>query len=327
MTLLVWSEREAGDWEACVVTAYSMGLLYGGVRMAAPYTQAQRELLEAVPDEPQNLTTTDAMSLKVYGVKLRPFSTGTVADAVTRVGVGICLTGSGSPGTQWQPGFTGGHEIFYVPTSATVGLLYDPLAPNKSNPEVIAASRIVGWARSPTVGAAREVKQWEFGPPPATEEINVITRPVREDFMTGAGPSAGQFFLQGPGVGNPKYFTVSTKVQSVGETVDGAWRLLFYVGGSGQGEYLWMSRNNLTPIAGTRNPPTGYAGSLPSEEQSADIAQLQADLAAANAAKATAEADAMAAKAKLDQTKAAVMAHVDNQTKPEEDFGKAIQAL
>ena len=161
-----WTEREAGDWEACVVTAYAMGLIHGGVKMAAPYTQAEREKLEAVKDSPQDLLTTDAMSHQVYGVSLRKVSTTTLAGAVSRPNIGLVLTGRGSPGTQWQPGFVGLHEVFYVPTSANSGYLGDPLATNLRPFELIAASKILGWATGIGSNQAREVRFDEFAPPP-----------------------------------------------------------------------------------------------------------------------------------------------------------------
>ena len=166
----VWTEREAGDWEACVVTAYGMGLIHGGVKMPAPYTQAERERLEKVKDEPQDLNTTDIMSDAVYRVRLRKLSTGAIADAVRRVNVGLVLTGFGSPGTQWTPGFTGAHEVFYVPTSPNSGYLGDPLAPDRRAFELVASSTIVGWAVGAGPNQAREVKVDEFAPvipPPA----------------------------------------------------------------------------------------------------------------------------------------------------------------
>ena len=173
---LVWTEREAGDWEACVVTAYAMGLIHGGVKMPAPYTQLERERLEKVKDEPQDLATTDLMSDAIYKVHLRKLSTGTISDAVTRVNIGLVLTGKGSPGTQWQPGFTGLHEVFYVPTSAQSGYLGDPLAPDRRVFELVAASTIIGWAAGAGPNQAREVKYDEFAPvivPPAPVPLPV----------------------------------------------------------------------------------------------------------------------------------------------------------
>lgn len=161
-SVLVWSEKESGDWEACVAASYLIGLVYGGLR-AFPlgiYTQAEREALELVPDEPQDYATTDAQSLARYGVALRKLSTGSIADAVTRVGVGLVCTGYG--GLLIATGASI-HSLFYLPTSATAGLVYDPLANNQSAGVPISAAQIVTW----TAGRAgpnqvREVGSDEF---------------------------------------------------------------------------------------------------------------------------------------------------------------------
>lgn len=278
----VWTEREEGDWEACVTTAYSMALLYGGVKMAAPYTKAQRELLEVIADAPQTLNQTDTKSLQVYGVKLRGATPGlTIPQALGRPGIGLCLTTNNSPGG-FGTGFI--HEVFWVGQSATTGLLYDPLAPEGSAPQTRTVAYMVPWIRGVADHQIREVREWEFGPPPPTETKMAI-RPVREDFTTGAGPTGGQFYTEGPGVGSPKYFTVATRVESIGETTDGLWRVLFYWGSNPTGgEYLWMARSKLTPIAGTRNPAVGFAKDLPEADcsvQDSEIAKLKAALVVA----------------------------------------------
>ena len=91
----------------------------------------------------------------------------------------------------------------------------------------------------------------------------MVLRTVRESWTTGVGDSlsssasdttpGGQFFTEGPGVGDRKWFTTAERVTSIAETADGLWRLLLY--GS---ELLWMHRLNLRPVAGSRVPATGY---------------------------------------------------------------------
>ena len=185
----VWSEREKGDWEACVATSYARGLLYGGVSMAAPYTQAEREKLEVVPDESQNLASTDLMALKVYGVKLRPVTVSTIEQAVARVGVGLCLTGKGSPGIQYQPGFAGLHEIFMVPLSSTKAAVCDPLAPDGAESQVLDASKVIAWVKNAGKGVgpsdAREVKENEF--------MSVVTRTLFDPERTVSFTEAGVY--------------------------------------------------------------------------------------------------------------------------------------
>jgi hypothetical protein len=144
----VWSEIEGGDWEACVISSYLEGLVYGGVTSfpLGVYTQAEREALELIPDEPQDYNTTDGRALARYGVQLRKLSTGSLADAVTRVGVGLVLAGYGD---LFIPSGATIHSVFYLPTSPTAGLLYDPLAAGPND--------------------AREVRDNEFGITEATD--------------------------------------------------------------------------------------------------------------------------------------------------------------
>lgn len=159
---LVWSEQEAGDWEACVAASYLTGMVYGG-HGAYPlgiYTQAEREALEAVPDEPQDYNTTDAKALSRYGVKLRTLSTGTLESAVARVGVGLVLAGYGAVNIPTSAPI---HSVFYLPTTATAGLVYDPLAPNRSAGVSTPAAKILGWAKGPGPNDAREVRENELG--------------------------------------------------------------------------------------------------------------------------------------------------------------------
>lgn len=319
----VWTEREGdipgtimneGDWEACVATAYSMALLYGGVKMAQPYTQYQRELIEyygAAADRDQNLDLTDIKSIQVYGVKLRLPSVWSNAAALARPGVGMCLTGTGSPGGYATGTF--GHEVFWIATSTTAGLLYDPLAPAGSAPLVKSVATMAAWARPLSATNSREVKAWEFGPPPATG-VKMAIRPVSEEFTTGTGQVGGQFYVDGPGVGTAKWFTQATRVTSIGETTDGLWRVLFYVGGTGQGEYLWMARSKLTPIAGTRSPAAGYAASLPIPPCPPTPPPAVVDCAVA-------VADAVAPlKQRITELEQAIIDHVEAVTKPEEDL-------
>jgi hypothetical protein len=170
-TLAVWTEKESGDWEACVAASYLMGLVYGGVT-AFPlgvYTQAEREALELIPDEPQDYATTDAQAQARYGVHLRKLSTGSIADAVTRTGVGLVCTGYGG---FLIPTNASIHSLFYLPTSPTAGLVYDPLANSQSAGVPVTAAQVVTW----TAGRAgpnqvREVRDSEFLPPPEEESM------------------------------------------------------------------------------------------------------------------------------------------------------------
>lgn len=175
----VWSEREGGDWEACVISSYLEALVYGGV-ISFPlgvYTQAEREALEAVPDEPQDYATTDNASRARYGVKLRPLSVGTVYGAVTRPGVGVLLAGKGGLNIPTTAPF---HSVFWVgvgpPGGATSGLVYDPLAPNQSAGVSTTVAKIVAWAKGAGTNDAREVRKDEFLPAPTPPPEPPVSR-------------------------------------------------------------------------------------------------------------------------------------------------------
>jgi hypothetical protein len=165
----VWTERESGDWEACVATSYAMTLLYGGVSMGAPYTQAERERLEVVADEPQDLSTTDGQARAVYGAVLRGPSTTDRQAFLNRAGVGYCLTGVGSP-LGYQPG-TFLHEVMAVGRGDGSVAVYDPLAPAGYGPSTMSVSTLAGWLTGLGPNDAREIRSGEIG-----DEVNPNTQ-------------------------------------------------------------------------------------------------------------------------------------------------------
>jgi murein DD-endopeptidase MepM/ murein hydrolase activator NlpD len=86
----------------------------------------------------------------------------------------------------------------------------------------------------------------------------MLFRPVQQDWYTGTGEAGGAFYTDGPGVGAAKWFTSRERVTSIAEgaEADGTvlpWREVRY-----GGEILWMHRDMLDPIDGTRDPPGGY---------------------------------------------------------------------
>lgn len=96
-------------------------------------------------------------------------------------------------------------------------------------------------------------------PTPAPTGVpNVLLRRVQQDWLTRNG---GEFWTNGPGLGQKKYFSNGSRVRSQFEQVvntsgglnSGSWRVISF-----NGEGLWMHRNYLTPISGTRNPATGW---------------------------------------------------------------------
>lgn len=170
----VWTEREGdipgtpqneSDWEACVATAYSMALLYGGVSMAAPYTQAQRELIEyygAPADRDQDLTLSDTKSREVYGVALRgPSVTSSKAAFLARPGLGFCLTGIGSPAGAQAGTFM--HEVFAicVPDGRSLAV-FDPLLPAGAVPVNRSIARMAVWMKGLGANDVREVAKGEL---------------------------------------------------------------------------------------------------------------------------------------------------------------------
>ncbi len=80
----------------------------------------------------------------------------------------------------------------------------------------------------------------------------VLLRSVIEQWWTRQDPNT-EFWTGGPGLGEKKAFVGAQKVWSVGETVDGVWRVIEI-----NGELVWTVRKQLFPIAGTRSPKEGY---------------------------------------------------------------------
>jgi hypothetical protein len=174
----VWTEREGdvpgtpadeGDFEACVATSYVMGLLYGGVRMNAPYTQAERERLEVVTREPQDLRASDRKAKEVYGRVLRgPSVTTSKVAFLARPGLGYCLTGVGSPVGAQAGTFI--HEVFAVAVSATTVRVYDPLLQGTSGPKDRSVQAIAAWMKGIAPHQVREVRRDEFSSGSAEED-------------------------------------------------------------------------------------------------------------------------------------------------------------
>lgn len=113
------------------------------------------------------------------------------------------------------------------------------------------------------------------------KEIWVDILPVQEQWKTKLG---ARFFAGGPeGVGIPKRFNVVMTVTSIAETTDNRFRLVAW-----NNEILFVERAGLEPIAGTRNPKTGYGAPTPIikeviKEVPTGITQSQVDLAVAAA--------------------------------------------
>ena len=165
----VWTEREGdipgtpkneGDFEACVATSYAMGLLYGGVSMPNPYSQAERERLEVVSREPQDLPACDIKAIEIYGHRLREPSVTTKPAFLARPGLGFCLTGVGSPVGAQAGSFT--HEVFAVALPSGSIRVYDPLRPAGSQPTDMTVSALAAWMKGVRAHQVREIKKDEF---------------------------------------------------------------------------------------------------------------------------------------------------------------------
>lgn len=164
----VWTEHEGPgtpegqeDFEACVATSYAMGLLYGGVTMPAPYTQAERERLEVVANAPQDLSASDVKALEVYGHRLRgPSVTSSKEAFLARPGLGFCLTGEGSPVDAPVGDFL--HEVFAVALSTTEVRVYDPLLPAESQPTDFSVGDVAKWMLGVGDNQVREIGKDEL---------------------------------------------------------------------------------------------------------------------------------------------------------------------
>lgn len=306
----VWTEREGdivgtpdneGDWEACVSTSYSMALLYGGVKMAAPYTKAQRELLEAIPDAPQDLAATDAKSLQVYGVKLRGATPGlTVAQALGRPGIGLCLTTNDSPGG-FGTGFI--HEVFWIGVSATAGLLYDPLAPEGSAPQSRTVAYMLPWIRGVAAHQIREVKENEFAPI-ATGE------PMIEKLTSVPDGSSVQFEANKPyqfwNYAPARATWVTTFLKSTGAPTTGIVKLTgeveaYFIPKVWDGAKFRLNAYLAVTAAQMYSPPATPT------DCSAAVADATAPL-----------------EQRITELEGAIQSHVDEVTKPEEDLLAAL---
>jgi hypothetical protein len=229
--MLVWTEREGdiagtpayeGDWEACVATSYAMGLLYGGVTMPAPYTQAERERLEAVYDEPQDLATSDIKAIQVYGKKLRPPSVTTSKAAfLARPGMGFCLTGTGSPvGAQIG---TFMHEVFAVAQSTTVVRVYDPLRAPGSQPTDMTVTALATWMKGVGSNDVREIRKDEFMPSYALDTVPFLGsngQPTPRQVSFAAGKTYRFWPLTG---GTPKSYTPASASSAPADVSAAIW--------------------------------------------------------------------------------------------------------
>jgi hypothetical protein len=96
-------------------------------------------------------------------------------------------------------------------------------------------------------------------PAPTKGVPNVLLRRVRQEWITRNG---GVFWTNGPGMGQRKNFSNGSRLvshfesaikTSTGGLITGPWRVISY-----NGEGLWMHRDYLSPVSGTRNPTTGF---------------------------------------------------------------------
>lgn len=163
-SVLVWSERpepNATSLKDCAYSSALMGLVFGGFTKfpAGIYTVAEREALERSDDQPNE--TGASLDDIILAVKRR-YDISWVKRAValldgyqTRSDLGFVLTGLngnlpvGHPLRRHDPGFTGGHAIFIVPTGDGIHVRWlDPLAPNKSAGDLTDWATVKKWMGS-----------------------------------------------------------------------------------------------------------------------------------------------------------------------------------
>lgn len=148
-TVLVWSERNdpnapGGAWRDCMYSSGLAALVFTGKTdfPLGMYSIAEREALERSDNQPDE-TGASLADLVVavknrYGVDWKVSSISLMWQYASRTDLGFVITGmmgnlpSTSPLRQWQPGFTGGHAWFIIPTGDGVHVrVFDPLATNK----------------------------------------------------------------------------------------------------------------------------------------------------------------------------------------------------
>ena len=305
----VWSEREGGDWEACVISSYLEGLVYGGVTNfpLGVYTQEEREKLERIPDEPQDYNTTDVVAQARYGVHLRKLSTDTLQNAVTRVGIGLVLAGYGSLNIATNAPI---HSIFYLPMNTGAGLVFDPLAANQSAGVLTLAAKVLKWAKGAGPNDAREVRKGEFN-------TVTLTTVKAEDWLPTQNPTGASngVLRETPdkAAAIVARIPIGTPVRSIAEIAttapagDNNWRLTEY-----NSKPAYMLRRDWSPKVAGGDPKVDaeFDAFLQGKSFASDCTQAVKD------ATASLNAQIVALHGLIDN-------HVQAATKPENDLSKA----
>lgn len=167
----------------------------------------------------------------------------------------------------WQP-VSVGHAIAVFYQGGTAGIQLDPLAPQGYAGDPFPPAEMSKFTTAAIIVA---------GAPKEVDVANVL-RPVRQEWTTGVGDPGGVFWTGGPGLGTRKQFNAPTRVTTIAESVDaaglsGSWRIVLF-----GPELLWMARANLTPLANTRVPASGFGLEF---GDAAALARAQADRDAA----------------------------------------------
>ena len=96
--------------------------------------------------------------------------------------------------------------------------------------------------------------------PASPEEPEMLLRQVQQDWTT---KGTHEFWTEGPGLGEKKFFDGPTRIRTHFEeftgTTSGAWRVFSY-----NGEGLWVHRNFIDPVPNSRIPAVGW-GPVPSD--------------------------------------------------------------
>jgi len=188
--------------------------------------------------------------------------------------------------------------VFYLPMNTGAGLVYDPLAANQSAGVLTLAAKVLAWAKGAGPNDAREVKKGEFD---VTYEITLKLYPKPRTWTTKAGlltgyrlspaplTKAGSFAAGSPALADAEATSVPTPT---GWPVGPYQRV---INGAMAGYYVANGAINLGPEP------------LPDKTYTQD------------------EVDKMVQplQAKIISLQNLIDAHVEAQTKPEIDFGKA----
>ena len=162
-TTLVWSERNdpnapKGAWRDCTYSSGLMGMVFSGFTKfpLGLYSVAEREALERSDNQPDETgASLDDLCLAMknrYGKVKVKSAIDLLSQHHKRSDLGFVIQGlngnlsAGHPLRRWDPGFTGAHAIFIVPTGDGVHVRwFDPEATNKYQGDTTDWPTVMKW--------------------------------------------------------------------------------------------------------------------------------------------------------------------------------------